>query len=218
MAFTVTAQKSTERPGLRNPQGFSVTELLVVVTIILVTTAAATPTLVRTVQRYRAEASARNIANIIMRARLEAIKRNQRLSTIFVPPSGGKGARYGIDLNGNGVLDATEPQIMAASGVTFWQDNTPAIPPTTGLPADYTSLAAPTAPSGGPTSYSVSFSPQGTVVVNNAGNWQLASKAMAIAVSNGASISAGHSSWLITITPAAHIRMFFWENGAWRND
>lgn len=198
--------------------GFTVVELLVVVFIILITAAAATPTLVRTVQRYRTEASARNIANILTRARLEAIKRNQRLSTIFLPPSGGNGARYGIDLNGNGVLEATEPQIMAASGVTFWQNNTPTAPPTTGLPTDYTDLGLPTAPSGGPTSYSVTFSPQGTVVVNNAGNWQLASKTMAIAVTNGISISPAHSSWLITITPAAHIRMFSWQNGAWRSD
>ncbi len=204
------------KPRAGETSGFSLMELLLVLSVIVVVTAIATPTIVRTVRRYQTESSARNVASILLRTRTEAVKRNQRISTIFVAPSGTNGAFYGIDLNGNGALDPTEPRVMAAPGMTFWQNNTPTVPPTTGLPADYTSLAAPATPSGGPTAYSVTFSPQGTVVVNNGGQWQLASQTLGICVTNGNALGAGNSdSWLITITPTAHLRVFYWQSGGW---
>src|ERR1700674_2264865 len=88
--------------------GFSLLELVIGIGIILVLAAIALPQLRRALRRYQTESTARNIANIIVQARSEAVKLNRRIGTAFVAASGNNGDRYGIDENGDGVLQATE--------------------------------------------------------------------------------------------------------------
>lgn len=68
---------------------------------------------------------ARNFANMILRARTEAVKRNKRMSTAFVPASGVNGDLYGVDLNRGGTLDTSGPTIMAVNGVTLMNGRLP---------------------------------------------------------------------------------------------
>jgi len=204
-------------------RGFSLLELLVVIGIILVVAAFAAPSLLSALRTYQRESMARGIANIILQARFEAIKGNKRVSTAFAPAAGVNGDTYGVDLNGNGTLDPNEPIAMLLNGLSFWNSNTPAAPPTTNLPADYSTFTVPTAPatqppaSQGPTpltSYNIVFSPQGTVVVYQNPNWALAPQVQGFAVTNGATIGAANSnSYLIEITPAGRVRLFYWQAG-----
>ncbi|MFQ5664544.1 MAG: Tfp pilus assembly protein FimT/FimU [Terriglobia bacterium] len=195
--------------------GFSLVEILVAVVVFLVLASIAAPNLVRAIRRYQLESSARNVANIILRTRYEAVNRNRRVATAFLPPAGNEGARYGIDMNGNGILDALEPRVMVSSQATFWQNNVPTLPPANTLatlPADYTNVAVPLNPA-----YSVSFSPRGTVVVDaGGGNWQLAPQVQLIAFVRGdPNDPPNFDSWLIGVTPAGRVRVWFWAGNAW---
>jgi len=177
----------------------------------------------RTLRRYQTESSARNIANIILQARSEAVKLKRRVGTAFVVASGNNGDRYGVDENGDGVLQPTEPMAMAVNGLAFWQSDTPGAPPTTNLPADYSTFTVPSAPTLQPlatqsptplTNYSIVFSPQGTVVVFQSPNWVLAPQVQGFAVTNATAIGVGNTdSYLILITPTGRIRIFVWQAG-----
>lgn len=188
-------------------RGFSVMELLICVAIMAIVAAIAVPMVLSSVDRYQVESSAHNVAQMLLEARTDAVKTHRRVSTIFVAPAANNGTVFGIDLNGDGSLQQTEPQTMLARGVGFWQNDSAAVPSTTNLPSDYSNLSAPSA-------YAVTFSPRGTVVVNNGATWQLATSVFAICVTNGSSIgAAGSDSWLITVTPAAHVEVFRWLAG-----
>ena len=197
---------------LRKQRGFTLMEMMVVIAIIMILGAIAAPTLVRAMRRYQTEATARNVANILLRTRYEAIQRNRRISTIFVPPVGNQGALYGIDLDGDAILDPGEPRILAALAVDFWRNNVPTPPPTTNLPPDYVPPALPPA-------YSITFSPEGTVVtqVGGVGPWQLAPQVQIICfVRFGrpgltAQNIRDFEAWLIGATPAGRVRVWRWS-------
>lgn len=191
----------------RGEVGFTVIELLVSVTILVIVAVIAIPMVQSSVDRYKVEASAHNIAQMLLEARTDAVKTHRRVSTMFVAPTGSNDAVFGLDLNGDGTLEGTEPQTMLAHGVSLWQNDGPSVPVETNLPSDYSGLAA-------PPSYAVTFSAQGTVVVKNGGAWQLASSVIGLCVTDGSSIgAAGSDSWLIVVTPAAHIQLFRWLPG-----
>lgn len=72
MAFPVTAQKSTERPGLRNPQGFSLLELIVVLSITLIVIVMGFPLVNSALKNYQLSGSAKGIANQLSLAKMRA--------------------------------------------------------------------------------------------------------------------------------------------------
>jgi prepilin-type N-terminal cleavage/methylation domain-containing protein len=59
----------------RNPQGFSVTELLVVMVLIGIIAAFGVPALLATIHRAKVEGAVREAAGVVRTARLEAVKR-----------------------------------------------------------------------------------------------------------------------------------------------
>ncbi len=61
----------------RNQRGFSLVELVVAVTVILILTAIAIPNINQTMESYRLETSASAIVGKLMDARINAIKRNR---------------------------------------------------------------------------------------------------------------------------------------------
>jgi prepilin-type N-terminal cleavage/methylation domain-containing protein len=105
----------------RNRQrGFSLLEMMIVITLMIIIAAFATPTLVRTIRNYQMESAARQVSNTILSARYEAMRRNRRVCTLFQRV--GNEGRYGLDLNGadrdpcddgSRALTGTEPYTSA---------------------------------------------------------------------------------------------------------
>lgn len=198
----------------RKQKGFSLVEMLVVVAIIMVLSAMAAPTLLRSIRRYQTETSVRSVANILSRARYEAINRNQRIPTLFrTPVQATEGARYGIDINRNGTLDAGEPFIILNRQVTFYFNNTTPIAWGTFQFPDYNIVTAPSAPP-----WSMSYSAQGTLLTQSGGVWNLAPNVQGIALMQGTFADTNWEIWLITVTPAGRIRTWMYANntGTWR--
>ena len=103
--------------------GFSFTEILVSLTVILILAAIGLPIVDRSLSAYRLNSAASDIANIFQRTRYEAIKQNTVVVCRGQQQGGGAGGGgdwvVWIDLNNNGALDATEPQILLHGPVTF---------------------------------------------------------------------------------------------------
>jgi prepilin-type N-terminal cleavage/methylation domain-containing protein len=202
--------------------GFSLIEMMVVVAIILILGAIAAPSLWRAIRRYQIESDARNISGILMTARYEAIKRQERICTIFVAPDldEGRGPKYGIDLDADGALEDTsdddprEPSIIASRVVNFFRDNVATLPPDDSidtLPEDYQGVEL--APD-----YSICFSATGTVVTDpdGTGVWNLAANVQGFAFLRGdPNATADIDAWFVIVTPAGRIRLFTWQSDKW---
>jgi len=104
-----------QRAKLTASQGFSLTELMASVAIILVVSAIAIPSVMRSWTMYRLNSAAGDVSGIVKRTRYEAIRANTVLNCLIRQQ--GNNWILGVDLNGNGVIDPTEPQIILAGPV-----------------------------------------------------------------------------------------------------
>ena len=98
---------SRKQAGMR---GFSMTELVVVVLIILIVAAMAIPNLVRSWYSSQMRTSAFELSDMIQQARMLAAKKNTTLTIRYVVVSGNIQQAY-IDVNNNGAWDTGEPII-----------------------------------------------------------------------------------------------------------
>ena len=147
---TLNQNRISSQTRQRTLRGFSLIELTISLTVIIALSTIAMPTVLQAWNSYRLTSAADNVAGILDRARFEAIHKNTRLSCIAVQTA--TGWSVGIDENGNGVLDANEPQVS--------------------LPGPPALLAAGIAPGSGTFGYatvatppgnSVTFDPRGTI-------------------------------------------------------
>lgn len=190
-----------KRTGQR---GFTMLELLVVVGIILVVAAIATPNLIRSVRRYQTEAAARETGNILLRARYAAAQSSQRVSVIYQAPAGGAPAYLGIDFggdgpptdDGNGALDAGEPRMALPFGMTSNLGGAP-----WNVAPDYTAVAA--VPAAG-----LTFSPKGTVVNLVGGTWLTDTQIRGFILQRTIAGGAVTDEYMVVVTPAGRIRMW----------
>lgn len=182
----------------RSERGFSVLEMMVVVLILGILAAIAVPNFLGAFRRYQLESSARNVSNILLRARYEAIRSNQNVTTIS---SAGNPSVYGVDLDGSGTLDPNEPRMGLSSRV---QMTAAGAPPLATMGANYTAAQV-------PPGFGVTFSPRGT-------SMQLVG-AFFIEAANVYILFVQHQvdgSWAaVTITPGGRLRVWFYSGNAW---
>lgn len=196
-------------------RGFSLLEMMVVVTIILIMAAVATPSLVRAIRSYQLESAGRQVGNMVLRARYEALQRNRRVCAAFqrVGPEG----RYGLDLTGGDAepcddavpaLAAGDPYMVTQNIVNWWFNDTPSYPPLIGLPAGYNSSATTQMPA----RFRITFSPRGTVVQPaGGGTWTMASRVQLICLVRN--VPNDFDAVLVTITPVGRIKLYRWRWG-----
>ena len=100
---------SPTRAGARKTiAGFSVLELVLSFCVMLILTAVAIPSLMRSLRTYQLNDAATRVASMLKFARFEAVRRNKQIN--FLLQSSGPGWLAGTDSNNNSALDATEKQ------------------------------------------------------------------------------------------------------------
>jgi Tfp pilus assembly protein FimT len=103
--------------------GFSMVELAVSLTVLLILTAIAIPSLMRSFRTYQLNDAASRLADMLKFTRFEAVRRNTPVT--FVMQASGNGWLVGTDSNGNGSIDATEKQMLIAGFVTLLPAGSP---------------------------------------------------------------------------------------------
>jgi len=125
-------------------RGFSMVELAVSLTVMLILTAIAIPSLVRSFRTYQLNDAAARLSDQLKFARFEAVRRNTPVS--FLMRGGPDDWTVGTDSNNNGTLDSTEKQVIIAGFVTLLPSGAP--PPSTSITATLGGSGALTTKSG----------------------------------------------------------------------
>lgn len=76
--------------------GFTLVEVMIVVAIIGILAAVATPGIMATIPRYRLRAEARELLINFKKAKMEAVKRNRNVVLAFTPAVGALGGSYRV--------------------------------------------------------------------------------------------------------------------------
>lgn len=112
--------KSTAKfgEGLALQAGFTLAEMLVVVTIIMVVGGLSIPSLSRTIDNARLNGAAQKLASVFQDARIRAAQDNTAYEVLVSPP-GIKPAQACIDLNGDGICGPGEPTTTFSAQITM---------------------------------------------------------------------------------------------------
>jgi type II secretory pathway pseudopilin PulG len=97
--------------------GFSMVELAVSMTVLLILTAIAIPSLMRSFRTYQLNDAAARLSDMLKFTRFEAVRRNQQIN--FLMQASGNGWLVGTDSNANGNIDATEKQQLISGFATL---------------------------------------------------------------------------------------------------
>jgi type IV fimbrial biogenesis protein FimT len=97
--------------------GFSLVELILSLVVLLIITTLAVPVVVRSLQTYQLNSTASQLAGMLKFTKFGAIRQNTQVSCQIVR----QGANWlvWVDLNGNGVADTTEPQMIVTGSFTL---------------------------------------------------------------------------------------------------
>jgi prepilin-type N-terminal cleavage/methylation domain-containing protein len=111
----------------RAPQhGFSLIELLVVVSITLVIAAMSVPTIINSIADVKLRGSANSVASLLQQTRLRAVHDNTFIS-LRTTTTGNLQEAY-VDTNGNSALDAGEPVVGLSGTTQFATTGAPTFP------------------------------------------------------------------------------------------
>jgi len=108
--------RQLQRQSIRGSRGFSLTELVVTIAIILILTGMAIPSLMRAYEAYRYNNAASGVAGVLKLTRFEAIRRNQQVKC-QIQQSGTDWIIW-ADTTPNGAADPSEPQYLLTGSVS----------------------------------------------------------------------------------------------------
>jgi prepilin-type N-terminal cleavage/methylation domain-containing protein len=114
---SVRADKSR---GLTAVRGFSLIEVLIVVSIMFIAAAVVIPTASTALRGIRLSSSGASYADLLQQARVRAVRDDRYYSVISVPATSSAPGSAFVDLNGNGKYDPDqhEPEMVFAQSVT----------------------------------------------------------------------------------------------------
>lgn len=90
--------------------GYSMVELVVTLTTVLILAAIAIPNFVRAMNSYSLGSAVQNISMMVQRTRYEAIERNTNVNCYYSIDPNGNVPIVWVDINGTGVRVPTDPQ------------------------------------------------------------------------------------------------------------
>jgi prepilin-type N-terminal cleavage/methylation domain-containing protein len=138
--------------------GFSMVELAVSMTILLILSAMAIPSLLQSFRTYQLNNAAARVSDMLKFTRYEAVRQNRLISFLMQPS--GNGWLVGTDSNRNGNIDPTDKQALVNGFVTLVTAGMP--PPTAITVAMNVNDLKPTPANPGP----LQFDARGAVRVN----------------------------------------------------
>jgi prepilin-type N-terminal cleavage/methylation domain-containing protein len=109
---------------VRSEPGFSLTELLVVLAIILIVTSLSIPSVSRAIDNARLKSAAQQVASIYQQARIRSTQDNT-YHEVLISPLGIAPAQICLDLNGDSVCGADEPQVQLPAQVSLISQGVP---------------------------------------------------------------------------------------------
>ena len=117
--------KSAPNPRTRRRRiaGFSMVELAVSMTILLILSAVAIPSLLQSFRTYQLNNAAARVSDMLKFTRYEAVRQNRPISFLMQPS--GNGWLVGTDSNRNGNIDPTDKQALINGFVTLVTAGTP---------------------------------------------------------------------------------------------
>ena len=142
--------------------GFSMVELTVSMTVLLILTAIAIPSLMRSFRTYQLNDAAARLSDQLKYTRFEAVRRNTTVSFLMQPS--GPDWIVGTDSNNNGTLESAERQLVIAGFATLLPAGAP--PASTSITAALGGSGSLTTVSGA--AGSVTFDARGAVRVGGA--------------------------------------------------
>ncbi len=92
-------------------------EMAVSLSVLMILTAIAIPTLMRSFRTYQLNDAAARLSDMLKFTRFEAVRRNTQIN--FRMQASGTGWTVGTDSNGNGTIDAAEKQQLIAGFATL---------------------------------------------------------------------------------------------------
>ena len=185
------------RNSIRTDSGFTLIELSVVVLAMAIIMAISVPAINNAVRRYRLNAAARQVADMIQRARMQAISESRRSSLVIDTT----GLRVGlISYNDDGTV-RSEQYIPMPEGVRV---DAPAgnTAPTAGAPTAAVSFPAKAGAAG---SFQLDFNSRGFPVVAVAGDI------------NSVYLTNDLSSRAITLNSVGAVQSWEWDHSTWIN-
>jgi prepilin-type N-terminal cleavage/methylation domain-containing protein len=93
-------------------RGFSMVELAVSLTVVLILSAIAIPSLMHSIRTYQLNSAAARVADMLKFTRFEAVRRNKQIN--FLMQASPDGWIVGTDSDNSGLVDATEKQQLIA--------------------------------------------------------------------------------------------------------
>ena len=146
------------RTRRRRIAGFSMVELAVSMTVLLILTAIAIPSLMHSMRAYQLNDTAARLSDMLKLTRFEAVRRNRQINFLMQPS--GTGWLVGTDSNLDGNIDTTDKQLLIKGFVTLLAGGTPT--PTAITAALNVNSLTPTPANPGP----LQFDARGAVRVN----------------------------------------------------
>jgi type II secretory pathway pseudopilin PulG len=111
--------RSAPNPRTRRSRiaGYSMVEMAVSLSVLLILTAIAIPSLMRSIRTYQLNDAAARLSDMLKFTRFEAVRRNKQIN--FLMQASGTGWLVGTDSNNSGSIGPTEKQQLIAGFATL---------------------------------------------------------------------------------------------------
>ena len=208
-------QRPAGRPG-RRQAGFSMIELLVVISILLILAAMATPNIIETVANLKLRGSANTVSGLLQQARLMAVRDN-KFYTVRITTLGSSQIAYidsigtgATDGSGNGSRDSQEPAVQLSGTSQFVTSGQPSFNTTT-----YMGLASSVVITGD-TTLRVSFNNRGLPCKLSGSLCSTTASGNPVAFVYFLTDQRPVNGWAaVSVLPGGRVRVWFWDGARW---